>query len=429
MAMANVCLFLYVSTTLTSEGMWPPGAVWGVQVAYDNLDPSLEWPATLPVDQMQQAGWRPKPLYQFVLKIQSRCNLACDFCNVQPVAGESRRARPTVMSAELVAAAARRIAEHSRKHELRSVQLVLHGGDPLFADHAYLHTIVETVRAEVGFGTHVDVTAQVNGALLNEAALRTLQDLDVKAKVSLDAGWRGVAGGSRSFSAVATGLTRLSSPDYRHLHGGVLCAVDLDNDPVETYETLIRFQPPMIDFVVPYGTWESPPPGRPADRTQTPYGDWLITVFDRWHGTQKETRIRLFEDVMHLCQGGSCTSEAVGLAPSTLAIVEIDGTIGQTDLPKGVWRDAPAAGLNIVDHTFDEALLHPGMVSRQMHWEALSDTCKACRFDRVCGGGVYAHRYQAGTGFLNPSVYCDDLYRLIGHISQRLAQGLRRARR
>jgi hypothetical protein len=28
-----------------------------------------------------------------------------------------------------------------------------------------------------------------------------------------------------------------------------------------------------------------------------------------------------------------------------------------------------------------------------------------------------AHRYRPGTGFANPSVYCPDLMRLIGHIS------------
>jgi uncharacterized protein len=42
--------------------------------------------------------------------------------------------------------------------------------------------------------------------------------------------------------------------------------------------------------------------------------------------------------------------------------------------------------------------------------------CRACHIRRVCGGGLYAHRYQAGSGFANPSVYCPDLIRLIDHI-------------
>jgi uncharacterized protein len=38
----------------------------------------------------------------------------------------------------------------------------------------------------------------------------------------------------------------------------------------------------------------------------------------------------------------------------------------------------------------------------------------------ICGGGLYPHRYHEGAGFRNPSVYCDDLMRLITHVSERV---------
>jgi uncharacterized protein len=44
----------------------------------------------------------------------------------------------------------------------------------------------------------------------------------------------------------------------------------------------------------------------------------------------------------------------------------------------------------------------------------------------VCGGGLYAHRYRAGVGFRDRSVYCADLLRLIDHIKARLAADLPR---
>jgi uncharacterized protein len=47
---------------------------------------------------------------------------------------------------------------------------------------------------------------------------------------------------------------------------------------------------------------------------------------------------------------------------------------------------------------------------------SLSRQCRSCHIHQVCGGGLYAHRYRQGTGFHNPSVYCPDLLRLIGHI-------------
>jgi uncharacterized protein len=34
----------------------------------------------------------------------------------------------------------------------------------------------------------------------------------------------------------------------------------------------------------------------------------------------------------------------------------------------------------------------------------------------ICGGGYYPHRYSKILEFDNPSVYCEDLYKLITHI-------------
>src|SRR5262245_18306714 len=51
-------------------------------------------------------------------------------------------------------------------------------------------------------------------------------------------------------------------------------------------------------------------------------------------------------------------------------------------------------------------------VRRAVTWVAV----RAYRVHRICGNGLYAHRYRAGIGFANPSVYSPDLQRLIGHI-------------
>ncbi|MET9845799.1 hypothetical protein [Streptomyces ossamyceticus] len=53
---------------------------------------------------------------------------------------------------------------------------------------------------------------------------------------------------------------------------GRLCTVDLANDPVETYEALLDFAPPRVDFLLPHGTWRHPParPGAPDDPPGAP---------------------------------------------------------------------------------------------------------------------------------------------------------------
>ncbi|MFB9202763.1 FxsB family cyclophane-forming radical SAM/SPASM peptide maturase [Nonomuraea spiralis] len=384
---------------------------------------------------MLRNGWRPHPFRQYLLKVHSRCNLACDYCYVYTLADQSWRSRPMVMTPELVAIAAERIAEHAAAHDVRSVKLILHGGEPLLAGHTYLREIVETVRGKAGPDLHVDAAVQTNAVLLNEDTLRSFSDLDLTVGVSLDGSRRAndrnrrFANGRSSYDLVSDALGLLLTPEFRHLYNGLLCTVDLANDPIETYESLLQFRPPAIDFLIPHGTWESPPPGRFPDSPKTPYADWLTAIFDRWYGQSGETVVRLFQEIMNVLMGGSSASEAIGLTPSTVVVIETDGTIEQTDSLKVVGQGAPGTGLNIVDHPFDAALEHPGMVARQLGWDALDDTCKACRFGRVCGAGLYPHRYRPGSGFRNPSVYCPDLYRLIEHIHSRLVSDLRRATR
>ncbi|WP_113704959.1 FxsB family cyclophane-forming radical SAM/SPASM peptide maturase [Nonomuraea lactucae] len=398
----------------------------------DAAEPRREWPETLDVDGLIADGWRPRPFRQFLLKVHSRCNLACDYCYVYTLTDQSWRSQPMVMSPAVVATAARRIAEHARAHRLRSLRVILHGGEPLLAGHDYLSDAVRVIRAEAAPDVRVDATVQTNAVLLDEKALRAFHELDLKVGVSLDGSPRAHdrnrrhADGRGTHAAVAAALRLLMRDDFRDLYGGLLCTIDLDNDPVETYEALIAFDPPMIDLLLPHGTWESPPPGRTPDQTRTPYADWMIEVFDRWYGSDRdETVVRLFHEIIRLLLGGASATEAVGLTPTSLVVVETDGTIEQTDSLKAVGHGAAATGLNITDHPFDAALRHPGVVARQLGWAALGAECRACRYGRVCGAGLYPHRYRPGTGFRSPSVYCADLYRLIGHIRSRLVTDLR----
>jgi uncharacterized protein len=126
-----------------------------------------------------------------------------------------------------------------------------------------------------------------------------------------------------------------------------------------------------------------------------------------------------------LLLGGASRSEQVGLSPSGTVVVETDGAIEQVDALKSAYPGACATGLDIRRDELDRALLDPGIVARQIGLDALPDGCLACPVRRVCGGGHYAHRYRAGTGFRNPSVYCADLRLLIDHVRRRVESDIR----
>jgi uncharacterized protein len=389
------------------------------------------WPnGSLDVVALRAAGWRPTPFRDLVLKVHQRCNLACDYCYVYTMADQSWRDRPALMERETWLAAADRMAEHARDHELPWMRLILHGGEPLLAGPERLGALVRDFRTAFDGVCRLEVRIQTNGVLLDEEMLARLGEQGVTVGVSLDGTpsdndrHRRHADGRSSSAAVDRALRLLGTPEHRQAFAGLLCTVDPTVDPVACYEALLAYEPPMIDFLLPHANW-SEPPIRPAGTGRTPHGDWLVRAFDRWYDApRQETSVRLFEDVLALTLGGAGRSEQIGLSPVAVVVVETDGAIEQADSLKSTYPGACATGLTVYADSLDAALAHPGVVARQIGREALCDACLRCPVHAICGGGHYAHRFRAGDGFRNPSAYCGDMFHLVQHVTRRVATDL-----
>jgi uncharacterized protein len=380
---------------------------------------SAPWPLLdLDIAAIRAAGHQPAPFRQFILKVHSRCNLSCSYCYVYEMADQAWQHMPRRMSRGIAEKAVERIAEHAEEHGLVSVDIILHGGEPLLAGAEWLADLVERLRDRVP--AQLNVALQTNGTLLDRRMLETLKGLCVRVGVSLDGDaeatgrHRRYANGRSSFDAAADGLYLLESPEFRECYSGILCTVDVRNDPVSTYEALLKFKPPALDFLLPHANWSYPPPG-------TGYADWLISAFERWYSApRQETRVRLFSELIQLVLGQPGAVEGLGLMPSTLVVVDTDGSIKQLDSLSSTYPGAVDTGLHITSNSFDEALDHPTTVARQIGAAALSQQCRACQVMEICGGGLYPHRYRRGAGFRNPSVYCTDLLRFITHVRSRV---------
>jgi uncharacterized protein len=382
------------------------------------------WPAQgLDVKALRARGWHPEPFREFVLKLHSRCNLACDYCYIYESEDRSWKSQPAIIDEPTISQAAARVAEHVERHGLEEIEIVLHGGEPLLAGTKMIDFTVTRFRSEVPRSCRVAFSMQTNGTLLTEKVLDLLGAHDIGVAISLDGDrtahdlHRRYANGRGSHSRVLKGL-KLLAERYRHLYNGILCTVDVTNDPIRVYEALLETAPPEIDFLLPHGTWTVPPPLLRIGKTgQALYADWMITIFDRWYRAPKwETGIRFFEEIMNIVLGGHSRSENIGLSPVAMVVIETDGTLQQVDTLKTSYAGAPETGLTVFDHPFDAALEHPGVVARQIGSDALCAECQGCAVRDTCGGGAYAHRYREETGYRNPSVYCQDLFRLVQHI-------------
>lgn len=333
------------------------------------------------------------------------------------------------MSRTVIDALARRISEHASAHEIPQVDIVLHGGEPLLAGPETISYAVRSIRAALGRKTRANFSIQTNGVLLDPGFLELFAELGIQVGLSLDGDaqmhdrHRKRANGEGSYARAAAAATLLMTGHSR-LFSGILSVIDLGNDPVLTYQALALFDPPTIDFLLPHGNWSTPPPGRPTTDASTPYGDWLSTVFDHWyHAAAGGPGVRLFEEIMSLLLGGSSRIEEVGPSPATVLVIESDGSIGLSDVLPSL---SGATSLNVATDGFDAAA-SAALAAGLAETAGLAAQCLACPVAQVCGGGLYAHRYRAGNGFDNPSVYCADLFRLISHIRAQLTADLPRA--
>ena len=369
---------------------------------------------------------------QYVLKVCGRCDLACDHCYVYEHADQSWRTKPKTIAAETVSRAARRISQHAEIHGLDQVHVVLHGGEPLLLGWDGLHEVISALRSSIDPVTRLDLRVHTNGVLLDESLCALFADYGVRVGVSLDGDQaandrhRRFASGQSSYGHVRQALSLLRKPEYRHLYAGILCTVDVENDPIAVYEALLAEAPPRLDLLLPHATWDHPPLRPPGD--VTPYATWLGRIHSRWLADGSPVPIRFFDSLLSAWQGRPSESEAVGLDPVDLLVIETDGSWEQTDSLKVAFEDGPATGLNVFSHSVDQAAAHPGVAARQTGIAALCPACRACPMVRACGGGLYTHRYKVGNGFDNPSVYCEDLKVLIPRVTARPAAAAAPAR-
>ena len=388
-----------------------------------------EWPDDVMQPVVPEPGWSPTHFREYVLKIHGQCNLRCTYCYMYTMADKEWRLRPMRMTRPTISQTARRLAEYADVARIPEASIILHGGEPLLAGADLIGFAAAEFRRAIPSCTRLRLSIQTNGTLLTSEILAVLLDHDISVGISLDGAQadndlhRRYADGRGSHRQTINGLTLLRNDPFRRLFAGLLCTVDLAADPIATFEALAEHQPPIIEFLLPHGNWTSRPPGREPDPASTPYADWLMAVFDHWYDNPV-TRIRFFEEIIHLCLGGHSRSEAIGVSPAAMIVVNTDGSLEQVDTLRSAYAGAVSTGMNVFSHSFEAALAHPAIVARQIGTAALSETCGRCALQRICGGGYYPHRYQSGSGFRNPSVYCPDLIRLITHVRERLAVDL-----
>ena len=153
---------------------------------------------------------------------------------------------------------------------------MLHGGEPLLAGHTGCR------RSSPGCSQALDrqsagwTCGSTRTGSSSAANSVSCSPSTVKVGISIDGDQaandrhRLYADGHSSYDKVIRGHRTAGAGRFRNLYAGLLCTIDVANDPLVVYESLMALRPPRIDFLLPHATWDHPPaPPRGSTSTRT----------------------------------------------------------------------------------------------------------------------------------------------------------------
>lgn len=366
------------------------------------------------------------PFSSFVIKIASRCNLDCSYCYEYNMGDDSWKYMPKYMSIDVFGKILYRIKEHSLNHDFSNISISLHGGEPLLVGHNLFTTYQEKIQ-EILPDHDLFVGIQTNGVLIDREYVNIFEKYDVSVGISLDGPpkvndvFRFYHNKKGSGKDVENKLALIQNSE---VFGGILCVINIDSDPLEIWHYLASFNPPVIDFLFPHAHWGNTIGENELAKIER-HGDWLISIFDDWfNGYKSEIRIRFFEEIIYRLFGQKGSLESLGVEEVSLLTIGVNGQYEQVDTMKSVYPGANLTKLNIEEHSLNDVLEHKSIEARQNGLLGLCEKCNNCEIVNVCGGGYYPHRFSAENEFMNPSVYCSALFKLINHMKSVLENNL-----
>jgi uncharacterized protein len=358
-------------------------------------------------------------LNTLIVKVATRCNLACTYCYEYSAGDETWKQKPKFMKPGIVEKIGERIQEYAESTGVDSIRIVAHGGEPLLLGSAGLDDLFTGLRHASG-NIRLRLGLQTNGVLITKAICDVLRRHNVFVGISLDgdqyANNRRVDHrGMESWSRVATGIDVLKKHAPSSF-GGLLCVVDTSADPDRVLKALCDFGPPQLDFLQPFLTHDMA--GSRQSEMAREFGAWMLRAMHAWlaEPRYKNVKIRVFEDAFRAACELPTQTDWFGKRSVSYLVIETDGNIDVLDQLKII--GSKSADHRLIKKTiFDSSLAEAHNIAETLlRSQGALDTpadCADCQYAVVCGASHLTSRYSSSAGFSNRSTYCEGLTMLL----------------
>lgn len=345
---------------------------------------------------------------EVILKLTEVCNIACTYCYYFFSGDDRPSERPAKLEISTIEGLVKFVNEGFEQGHFDTVQVDLHGGEPLMIGLQRFSGLCETLCTEVFAPTRLCVTT--NAMLVNERWVDLFEKYSINTCVSVDGDaavhdrYRVDKRGRGTHAQVIAGLKVLNraASDGRIQAPAVLCVVDPASEPVEVYHYLTRtLGITTLDFLMPDQTHET------AVSTLE-VAAWMTSALAAWlDDDDAKIRVRTFNSVLALLVSGRTYLSGFGGDQPLVMTVGSNGEVDLDDFLKPCGVDVIATRKNIKSTNFTEIFRTEEVLSLNAAMNQIPDACRDCEFAGVCRGGQATHRYHTETGFNNPSVYCE----------------------
>lgn len=354
---------------------------------------------------------------KFVVKIASRCNINCAYCYMYNLGDTSYKLQPKFISDETTDNFVEKLFLHIKKHDLKSVSIIMHGGEPLLMPKNKFISFIKSFNQLKEKNILVDFSLQTNGILIDDEWCGIFKEYKIYPGVSLDGNkeindkYRVDKKGYGTYDDVIKGINLLKKNDFEI---GTLSVMNLDADPIEFYNHFKSLNIRSIDVLLLDSNYDL---GKQNGKTNLSPAEWYIKIFDKWfYESDDRFRIRFFNLIIRELLGDEQNIDILGVNENNVLVLETNGALEAVDVLKTCGESFTKNDLNINTNDIDDVFNSELIEIYYNSGKYLSKKCLACPIQELCGGGYLPHRYSSKNGFNNPSIYCDDLLKIITYI-------------
>lgn len=324
-------------------------------------------------------------------------------------------ARPAIISDECIEDIAAFLVRGIADLGVGTVNLVLHGGEPLLMKRDRFRALCASLRAALDPLVELHIAIQTNATLVTPDWIDLFSEFKIDVGVSLDGPpevhdrYRVDKAGRGTYARTIKGLNVLRSAYNAGRIGkpGAICVIDPDVSARSVYTHLVKeLGFTSVSFNLPMETVDT----APADFGKKT-AIYLKELFSTWRADGDRTvRIRIFDQMLRFFGGDQALIKVLGnmMTDHLMVVIASDGELSEHDDFK-VINFAQRCG-NVKDTTLRQFANSSLRTYLQEVARSLPNECRVCDWRNYCRAGVThgltVSRYSLANGFNNRSSLC-----------------------